>query len=478
MTLDEICQEQFCKSFKLPSLGASVAGTDRGVDASSEFDQSVHRYKQFREESRSRLGALDSAGGVEFLYGALPALLQSGLSSCKLPGAERMDEVREAVTEFLSGYEEAYQPFSLHDIAFKVLERGLFRSVPMVQPSLDLGVGNGYVSNYIFRGQMPTVGSDPLMAPFQFHQEYRRYAHSLCIDATQIPFERDTFATVYMVHSIDHVRDRGAVLAEMHRVLRPGGTVAFSDLSEFAPELMPMGTLCKAMGLDELSSDPSRFFMDMAGESREFWSIDRYRKALAAAGFEDARIQYFCSPRLARFCWAWFEIHLAMNQMDAHLTALRSGRYRHLRESFFDFVTSSLTPFLARDAELCGAVQRGFNFFITARKQGASSPAVPHAPGNGAGDTFDFSGRLVCPACKGKAVIGQESVRCDRCGMQYPVIGSVPLMLPAYAIAYGRIRDELARHRWRRYLPAIRMCVLRRPWLCRVFNTFRQMFAR
>lgn len=467
MTLDEICQEQFYRCFRLPPPDHSGIPDEDATDASMEFERSVRRYRRFRDEAQTRLRALDPDAGTAFLYGTLPSLLQSAVATCNLGETAHSDTVRQAITDFLGGYRESYNPLSLHDVAFKVLERGLFRSVPAAHPSLDLGVGNGYVSNYIFGDRMPTVGSDPTMAPLQFHSQYRRFPHSACIDACRIPFEGDTFASVYMVHSIDHVRDRGDVLAEMHRVLRPGGVAVFSDLSDSAPGLMPMGALCKAIGLDELSADPTRFFMDMAGASREFWSVGRYRQALSSLGFEDVRIRYFCSPRLARLCWTWFEMFLAVSDGWTSFEAIRASRNSRLRTCFFDFVTSSLTPLLARDSELCEAAGQGFNLFITARKAGSFNHSGPEP-------VFDFPGRLICPYCKGKVVTGTGSVRCGRCGLDYPVIESVPLMMPAYAKAYGAIRDQLGRQPWRRWIPGLRSRLQDHPRLHRALIAIRR----
>jgi len=50
------------------------------------------------------------------------------------------------------------------------------------------------------------------------------------VDATRrLPFDDASFDAVMCIDAINHLPDRAAVLAEWHRVLRPGGRVLFTD---------------------------------------------------------------------------------------------------------------------------------------------------------------------------------------------------------------------------------------------------------
>lgn len=48
-------------------------------------------------------------------------------------------------------------------------------------------------------------------------------------DAAKLPFDDASFDHVYGVWVLEHVRDARPILREVHRVLRPGGTVAFHE---------------------------------------------------------------------------------------------------------------------------------------------------------------------------------------------------------------------------------------------------------
>jgi len=106
------------------------------------------------------------------------------------------------------------------------------------------------------------------------------------VDAQQIPFEADTFAAVIANHMLYHVPDRAKALAEMQRVLKPGGTVYLAtnglshlrELYELEQRFDPAidfgwsRTAHEFFSLDEGSAEVERFFQDV--------HIVRYEDAL------------------------------------------------------------------------------------------------------------------------------------------------------------------------------------------------------
>ncbi|MBI5705487.1 MAG: class I SAM-dependent methyltransferase [Armatimonadetes bacterium] len=49
-------------------------------------------------------------------------------------------------------------------------------------------------------------------------------------DGTHLPFDRQSFDGVWMQHVNMNIRDKGALLREIRRVLRPGGTLAYHEV--------------------------------------------------------------------------------------------------------------------------------------------------------------------------------------------------------------------------------------------------------
>jgi SAM-dependent methyltransferase len=85
---------------------------------------------------------------------------------------------------------------------------------------LDLGCGTGH--SYAELAPRETVGVDIEAAALEGQDRETRVA-----DMRALPFERDAFDSVVAIQSIEHVPDAERMLAEVARVLRPGGRAIF-----------------------------------------------------------------------------------------------------------------------------------------------------------------------------------------------------------------------------------------------------------
>lgn len=129
-------------------------------------------------------------------------------------------------------------------------------------PVLDLGCGVGH--SYTLLAPRETVGVD-IDRPALEGQERR----TVVADMRSLPFEDASFGSVLSVQSLEHVPDPERVLAEVVRVLEPGGTAVF-----FTPNRLTFGRP------DEII-DPYHFVEFDAGElgelcARFFPRVDIY----------------------------------------------------------------------------------------------------------------------------------------------------------------------------------------------------------
>lgn len=144
--------------------------------------------------------------------------------------------------------------------------------------ALDVGAGTGRGLGLLTAGGAErAVGVDLSLAMLVHGQEQRR---SICADACALPFADDSFDLVLSSLMVGDVRALGVWMAEMERVLAPGGRLVYSD---FHPVWA--------------SRRWRRTFRD--GTGRQFvlpyhpHALDEHREAIAAAGLE---LRTVCEP--------------------------------------------------------------------------------------------------------------------------------------------------------------------------------------
>jgi SAM-dependent methyltransferase len=358
------------------------------------------------------LSDLGLGGAItETLYAVLPALA--------LEFADADGEGARAVRDFLAGWEVSDLPFYPIVPAIKTLEGKLFRRYQPNAPSLDLGIGDGYSSNFIFRPHTLTVGSEPLLNDILAARQFGRYRHLACVDATCIPFMDETFNSVYCVHAIDHVRERRDVLREVLRVLRPGGMFVFSDATVYAEGWYGIGDVFRAVGWDRKADEAFKHMVAYGGERTEFpYTPERYETELSAMGFEVVDARYFMGEKLSRLVFSHHGLIQALGLWN--VPRLRGDQ--RLRDFYLSALPRILGGLIDQDEML--SEEGGFNLFVAARKPGELSEAP------------DPMTRLRCPVC-------HEQLDCG-CGLTYPTVEGIRLLVPAYAEEWTARRESHA----------------------------------
>ena len=149
---------------------------------------------------------------------------------------------------------------------------------------LELGCGPGYLwvdnLNRIPPGWEIVLSdlSAGMLEETKRNLEKQRPYQFKVIDAQSIPYENGSFDTVIANHMLYHVPDRPAALAEIRRVLNPGGhfyastvgdrhLIEMVDLiSEFDPELTSWGRVADSFTLKNGRAQLSEWF----GEIRQY----------------------------------------------------------------------------------------------------------------------------------------------------------------------------------------------------------------
>jgi SAM-dependent methyltransferase len=149
---------------------------------------------------------------------------------------------------------------------------------PFATPVLDLGCGDGH-----FAAVTPTfagaVGLDPDTASLaEARSRSGLYRLVVRASATEMPFATGSIATVVANSVLEHIPDLESTLAEVARVLRPGGRFLITSPSHRFPDLLLGSTLLRGVALRRAA----------AGYGSWFNRHSRHFHTLSQEGWRDA----------------------------------------------------------------------------------------------------------------------------------------------------------------------------------------------
>lgn len=169
-----------------------------------------------------------------------------------------MSDVASAPRDFLALHLESMAP---HRAILRSIEAKLMSAVPLVHPVLDIGCGDGHFASIAYREPID-VGIDVMDRDLAEAAALRPavFRDLVKASATELPFADGAFATVLSNCVIEHIPDADAVMSEIGRVLRPGGTFATTLPSEHYPEFLLGSTLARKVGLKRAEAAYGGFF--------------------------------------------------------------------------------------------------------------------------------------------------------------------------------------------------------------------------
>ncbi|WMS41048.1 methyltransferase domain-containing protein [Acuticoccus sp. MNP-M23] len=147
---------------------------------------------------------------------------------------------------------------------------------------LDLCCGHGIVAAALCKAGASVTAADFSPAMLALSAVTAPAAHLVAADAAALPFPDSHFTAVTIGLGIPHVPDPAAVLAEVHRVLAPGGRIAFTCW--LGPDRsFAIRTMQEAIAAE---GDPT-VIMPPAPPNFAFADPAIVHPALKAAGFRD-----------------------------------------------------------------------------------------------------------------------------------------------------------------------------------------------
>jgi SAM-dependent methyltransferase len=167
--------------------------------------------------------------------------------------------------------------------------------LPLDEPVLDVGCGDGHFASVVF-SQPLAAGIDPhpgALLEAQGRGAYRVLGLAL---GGALPFPNGQFATVVSNSVLEHIPDVDPVLAEIARILQPGGRFIFCVPGEHFTELLFFTQLFRRLHLEGLARGYERFF-DVISRHHHCDDPEVWRTRLAGAGLRITTSFYYFSER-------------------------------------------------------------------------------------------------------------------------------------------------------------------------------------
>lgn len=190
---------------------------------------------------------------------------------------------------------------------------------------LDVGCGTGAILEELRKRSTEAIGIDISPEALRFCAE-RGLSGLALADALAVPFPSGHFDVVTAIGIVEHLEDDGAFLQELHRVVRPGGTLVL--LTSSFPWLWSMH--------------------DVANRHRRRYYLRGFREQMRRAGFEPVRfshMNFLLFPALAPALL----VHRA-------IFGLESDRPQRILPRPPRIVNAALTAILKLEARLIGGV--------------------------------------------------------------------------------------------------------------------------
>lgn len=242
-----------------------------------------------------------------------------------------------------------YAGYSPPDHAlWKTIEWRLFREYSCDGPVLDLGCGDGIFAELVF--------DEPLRSGIDIrHNRVRKakaagvYELAVTGDATAMPYGDAQFGTVFSGCAMEHVPPMPEMLAEIGRVLRPGGCLITTVPSGYFSEYLWVPGLLKRLGLDGAAAGYGKLILRLLTIFHMYHPAT-WERLLADAGLELVEARHF----LSREATALFDRLLIAGNLVQPLMWLLRGSPVHRR--YVRWLSGKLLPYATGDASKGGAM--------------------------------------------------------------------------------------------------------------------------
>jgi SAM-dependent methyltransferase len=190
---------------------------------------------------------------------------------------------------------------------FRVIVRAaecrLFAEIDLPGPVLDIGCGDGTFA-YAFAPETTWYAIEPAIKPLTIAKDLHVYRSVFQSEGARLPFKDESFGSVVSNSTLEHIPDVEAVLRDMYRVLRPGGTFAVSFPSEMFYDYYAGTRLFTTLRLRPLAALYRRW-VKYTARVKHADPPDIWRRRLESLGLSIQSWRYYYSRNNTTVMDAW-----------------------------------------------------------------------------------------------------------------------------------------------------------------------------
>ena len=165
----------------------------------------------------------------------------------------------------------------------RAIESRAYQQVQFESPVLDLGCGDGHFAQVTFADKI-AVAIDPLGE--HVREAHKRNIYGLVTEGTgvNLPFPDGYFASAFSNSVLEHISDPNPVLAELARVVRPGGLFVFCVPNDKLLSSLAISQWMEKYKLRKLAK-AYRYFFNKVSRHYTSENIESWTRRLSDAGF-------------------------------------------------------------------------------------------------------------------------------------------------------------------------------------------------
>lgn len=135
----------------------------------------------------------------------------------------RQSNIYKVKKHFLKEYLKAYW-FVPSDVLQRAIEANIWDICKFKPPVLDIGIGNGQISKYIFKNHPKmAVGIDIEEDSVNKAKTCGKYNKVICVNAEKMPFKDKSFNSVVSNSTFEHIENDINAVSEVRRILKNNG---------------------------------------------------------------------------------------------------------------------------------------------------------------------------------------------------------------------------------------------------------------